>query len=147
MTKVEQARQRRADGRLRRLAVKQDEVLQEVNPQLVIEHIENQTVIPFNQNQHAELMAELNALPISQPKDGVIYFKEASALKTVNDEMPSMTESKIQRWIRLDQKYSRNEELNEADKTFWEFFQTSKKFGELEEEDAELKSYLAQRQG
>jgi putative transposase len=27
-TKVEQARQRRADGRLRRLAVKQDEVLQ-----------------------------------------------------------------------------------------------------------------------
>jgi putative transposase len=147
MTKVEQARQRRADGRLRRLAVKQDEVLQEVNPQAVIEHIENQTVIPFNQNQHKELMAELNALPVSKPKDGVIYFKDVHPIKTAETTADIGFETKIQRWIRLDQKVKRNEEMNETDKDFWELFQTSKKFDELSEDDAELNAYLAQRQG
>lgn len=147
MTKVEQARQRRADGRLRRLAVKQDEVLQEVNPQLVIEHIENKTVIPFNQNQHKELMAELNALPVSKPKDGVIYFKDVHPMKTKETTADKGSETKIQRWIRLDQKVKRNEDMNETDKDFWELFQTSKKFDELSEDDAELNAYLAQRQG
>jgi hypothetical protein len=46
-----------------------------VNPQRVIEHIENQNLIPFNANKHQQLMAELNALPVKQEKE-VIYFKD-----------------------------------------------------------------------
>lgn len=83
----------------------------------------------------------------AKPNDGVIYFKDAHSMKTEETTRDTGSETKIQRWIHLDQKIKRDEELNETDKTFWEFFQTSKKFGELEEEDAELKSYLAQRQG
>ncbi|OTG87671.1 transposase [Acinetobacter sp. ANC 4558] len=144
-TQVEQARQRRADGRLRRLAVKQDEVLQEANPQRVIEHIENQTIIPFNSNRNAELMAELNALPVKQHKE-VVYFKDVIPQESKTN-MVAEDNIKIQKWIRLDKAISNHEEINEADKTFWEFFQTSKKFTQLSEEDAELNNYLDQRHG
>lgn len=145
-SKVEQARQRRADGRLRRLAVKQDEVLLEANPTLTIEHMENKTTIPFSRDQQQELMAELNALPVTQPKSEVIYFKDVvpqESKTAINTE----SESKIQRWIRLDQAVSNKEEISTTDQDFWELFQTAKKFGELAEDDAELNAYLAQRQG
>lgn len=146
MTKIELARQQRADGRLRRLAVKQDEVLLELNPQRVIEHIENQTVIQFNSMKQAELMAELNALPVKQDKE-VIYFKDAHQSLHEQVQMPEVAESKVQRWIRLDQHIQHDEEVSAEDRTFWDFFQTSKKFKELEVDDAELKVYLAQHQG
>lgn len=144
-TKVEQARQRRADGRLRRLAVKQDEVLQEVNPQRVIEHIENQNLIPFNANKHEQLMAELNALPVKQEK-GVIYFKEVPNEPMVKQETIE-TLTPVQRWIELDKQINGGDELSQDNQNFWKMYQTSKKFKQLEEDDAELSSYLAQRQG
>lgn len=146
MTKVEQARQRRADGRLRRLAVKQDEVLQEVNPQRVIEHIENKNVIPFNGNKHQQLMAELNALPAHQEKE-VVYFKQASVPTANGVEHTTENLTPAQRWIDLDKQVKGGEQLTDKDQDFWEMFQLSKKFKQLEEDDAELNTYLAQRQG
>ena len=144
-TKIEQARQRRADGRLRRLAVKQDEVLQEVNPQRVIEHIENQNLIPFNANKHQQLMAELNALPVKQEKE-VIYFKDVPSEPSAKAESLN-TLSPVQRWIELDKQMKGGEELSQENHNFWTMFQLSKKFKQLEEDDAELNVYLAQRQG
>lgn len=144
-TKIEQARQRRADGRLRRLAVKQDEVLQEVNPQRVIEHIENQNLIPFNANKHQQLMAELNALPVKQEKE-VIYFKDVLSEPSAKAESLN-TLSPVQRWIELDKQMKGGEELSQENQNFWTMFQLSKKFKQLEEDDAELNVYLAQRQG
>ena len=144
-TKIEQARQRRADGRLRRLAVKQDEVLQEVNPQRVIEHIENQNLIPFNANKHQQLMAELNALPVKQEKE-VIYFKDVPSEPSAKAESLN-TLSPVQRWIELDKQMKGGEELSQENQNFWTMFQLSKKFKQLEEDDAELNVYLAQRQG
>jgi len=146
MTKVELARQRRADGRLRRLAVKQDEVLQEVNPQRVIEHIESQNVIPFNGNKHQQLMAELNALPVRQEKE-VLYFKQASVPAADAVEHTTEILTPVQRWIDLDKQARGGEQLTDKDQDFWEMYPLSKKFKQLEEDDAELKSYLAQRQG
>lgn len=146
MTKVELARQRRADGRLRRLAVKQDEVLQEVNPQRVIEHIESQNVIPFNSNKHQQLMAELNALPVRQEKE-VLYFKQASVPAADAVEHTTDILTPVQRWIDLDKQARGGEQLTDKDQDFWEMYPLSKKFKQLEEDDAELKSYLAQRQG
>ena len=121
-------------------------MLLEANPTLTIEHMENKTTIPFSRDQQQELMAELNALPVSQPKSDVIYFKDIvpkESKTVINTE----SESKIQRWIRLDQAVSNKEEISTTDQDFWELFQTAKKFGELAEDDAELNAYLAQRQG
>jgi len=39
------------------------------------------------------------------------------------------------------------EELSQENQNFWTMFQLSKKFKQLEEDDAELNVYLAQRQG
>lgn len=144
-TKVEQARQRRADGRLRRLAVKQDEVRLEANPQLVIEHMENQNVIPFNGNKHQQLMDELNALPIRQEKE-VIYFKEPVVTSPIT-EQANQTLTPVQRWMDLDRHIQKGGQLTQENQDFWEMFQLSKKFRQLEEDDAELNTYLAQRQG
>lgn len=144
-TKVEQARQRRADGRLRRLAVKQDEVRLEANPQLVIEHMENQNVIPFNGNKHQQLMDELNALPVRQEKE-VIYFKEPVVTSPIT-EKATQTLTPVQRWMDLDRHIQKGEQLTQENQDFWEMFQLSKKFRQLEEDDAELNTYLAQRQG
>ncbi|MEG1156425.1 MAG: transposase, partial [Acinetobacter sp.] len=144
-TKVEQARQRRADGRLRRLAVKQDEVRLEANPQLVIEHMENQNVIPFNGNKHQQLMDELNALPVRQEKE-VIYFKEPVVTSPIT-EQATQTLTPVQRWMDLDRHIQKGEQLTQDNQDFWEMFQLSKKFRQLEEDDAELNTYLAQRQG
>ena len=144
-TKVEQARQRRADGRLRRLAVKQDEVRLEANPQLMIEHMENQNVIPFNGNKHQQLMDELNALPIRQEKE-VIYFKEPVVTSPIT-EQANQTLTPVQRWMDLDRHIQKGEQLTQENQDFWEMFQLSKKFRQLEEDDAELNTYLAQRQG
>jgi putative transposase len=143
-SKIEQVRERRADGRLRRLAVKQDEVLQEVNPQRVIEHIENQNLIPFNANKHEQLMAELNALPVKQEKE-VIYFKDVPSEPIVKQETLT-TLTPVQRWMDLDQRIQDGEQLTQEDQDFWTYYPMSKKFKQLEEDDAELKSYLAQRQ-
>lgn len=144
-TKVEQARQRRADGRLRRLAVKQDEVRLEANPQLVIEHMENQNVIPFNGNKHQQLMDELNALPVRQEKE-VIYFKEPIVTSPIT-EQATQTLTPVQRWMDLDRHIQKGEQLTQENQDFWEMFQLSKKFRQMEEDDAELNTYLAQRQG
>ncbi len=144
-TKVEQARQRRADGRLRRLAVKQDEVRLEANPQLVIEHMENQNVIPFNGNKHQQLMDELNALPVRQEKE-VIYFKEPVVTSPITEQV-TQTLTPVQRWMDLDRHIQKGEQLTQENQDFWEMFQLSKKFRQLEEDDAELNTYLAQRQG
>ncbi|OTG68280.1 transposase [Acinetobacter sp. ANC 4470] len=145
-TKVEQARQRRADGRLRRLAVKQDEVLLEANPQRVIQHMENQTVIPFNSNKHTELMAELNALPLKQEKE-VIYFKSSLQTEFNQPIQHAQPISQMSKWIDIDQRLTKNEEVNEEDRDLWEMYPLSKKFKQQSEDDAVLKSYLAQRQG
>ena len=116
-----------------------------MNPQRVIEHIENQNLIPFNANKHEQLMAELNALPVKQEK-GVIYFKEVPNEPMVKQETIE-TLTPVQRWIELDKQINGGDELSQDNQNFWKMYQTSKKFKQLEEDDAELSSYLAQRQG
>ena len=142
---IEQAREQRAQGRLRRLAVKQAEVVEELNPQQVIEHIENQNLIPFNSNKHQLLIDELNALPVRENKE-VIYFTETSVASQVT-EPSTQNLTPVQRWMNLDQRIQDGEELTEENKDFWEMYQLSKKFKQFEEDDAELIRYLAQRQG
>lgn len=147
VSKVEQARQNRADGRLRRLAVKQSEVLDELNPKAMIEHIENQTVIPFDQMKRQKLMAELEALPIQPKHEERIYFKDVN-LSIDAEPTPQKTVeiSPMERWIAIDQRVLNEEELSEEDENFWKLFQMSKKFRQLSLDDETLKTYLERRQ-
>lgn len=147
VSKVEQARQNRADGRLRRLAVKQSEVLDELNPKAMIEHIENQTVIPFDQMKRQKLMAELEALPIQPKHEERIYFKDVN-LSIDAEPTPQKTVeiSPMERWIAIDQRVLNEEELSEEDENFWNLFQMSKKFRQLSLDDETLKTYLERRQ-
>lgn len=147
VSKVEQARQNRADGRLRRLAVKQSEVLDELNPKSMIEHIENQTVIPFDQIKRQKLMAELEALPIQPKHEERIYFKDVN-LSIDAEPTPQKTVeiSPMERWIAIDQRVLNEEELSEEDENFWNLFQMSKKFRQLSLDDETLKTYLERRQ-
>lgn len=142
-SKIEQARQRRADGRLRRLAVKQDEVMQEASPRAVIEHIDHQTIIPFNANKREELIQELVALPVVQPESGAI-FKAKMTFDASTESQP--IEDKVSRWIALDEQILAGESVCEEDRKFWTLYPKSKAFGLLKEDDAALSTYLAQRQ-
>lgn len=141
-SKIQQAREQRALGRLRRLAVKQNEVHEELSPRQVIDHIEEKTV-SLDDLKRQKLMNELNGLAQSVEKE-VIYFKAKSEVKAVQAvEVKEL--SPKQRWMDLDSRQANGEVLTEVDQDFWEMFPLSKKFKQLEEEDAELIAYLAQR--
>lgn len=142
-SKVEQNRQRRADGRLRRLAVKQEEVKLEASPRLVIEHMQDQTIIPFN-SKREELMQELVTLPVV-PKDDGVFFKEKLNFDA-DAPVEFKPENKVERWIALDEQICRGEDVAEQDRKFWKLFPNSKTFTIAEGDDAVLKQYLAQRQ-
>ena len=90
-------------------------------------------------------MDELNALPVRQEKE-VIYFKEPVVTSPIT-EQATQTLTPVQRWMDLDRHIQKGEQLTQENQDFWEMFQLSKKFRQLEEDDAELNTYLAQRQG
>lgn len=147
-SKIEQAREKRAEGRLRRLAAKQQEVVEELSPRLTLEHLENQS-IDFDAMKHRKLMDELNALPSKQEKEVILFKPKAAVMQTdidVVEVIPVTAVLPKQRWIELDKRVSDGEILTEVDQDFWEMFQTSKKFKQLKEDDSELKEYLAQKQ-
>lgn len=143
---IEQVREKRAQGRLDRLAVKQREVMLEMNPQKVIEHIESQTsVIPFNLAKRQKLMEELEALPMQQQPEEQVYFKNAR-LPTDIENREYVKDSPVDRWMSLDTQILNGDELLEEDQNFWKLFQMSKKFKQLSLDDETLKTYLERRQ-
>lgn len=140
--KLEQLREKRAQGRLRRHAVKSAEILAEVSPKAVLEHINNQDVIPFDEIKRAQLDKELDALPMRSTEHQPFF-------KTVNmpiEEKKPVQINKVERWIRLDEAIKQGEIIEEADKNFWKLFPLSKKFEELKMADETLKDYLERRQ-
>lgn len=145
VSKVEQARAARADGRMRRLAAKQLEVLEEMSPKAVIEHVENQTIIPFSMDKREQIMAELEALPVQKKDQEIIYFKDARLPEEPQQEQTTAL-SPVQRWIAIDNQILNGKEVTEQDRTFWEMFQVSKKFKQSSLDDETLKTHLERRQ-
>lgn len=142
---IEQAREQRAAGRLRRLAAKQAEVVQELNPQQVIEHIESQTnVLQFKPRNLETVRAEMDALPVQKQQDN-IFFNDQSIIDV--QSIPKQQLSGIERWIALDQQIFDGGEINTEDRDFWESYQLSKKFKQLCLEDEALKEHLERLHG
>ncbi|MCU4587440.1 Mu transposase C-terminal domain-containing protein [Acinetobacter ursingii] len=146
VSKVEQARQNRADGRLRRLAVKQAEVFDELSPKAMIEHIENQNVIPFDQLKRQKLMAELDALPVQPKPEERVYFKDVELPQEDEKHSGQVFSTPLERWMNIDKRVLKEEEVSEKDQDFWNMFQMSKKFKQLSLDDETLKTYLERRQ-
>lgn len=141
-TVMEKAREQRAAGRLRRLAVKQNEVIAELNPQRVIEHLEQQTVIPFpTRRDHSDLLAELNALP-TQTEKQIFDVKYVIPSDQTKNEISHSNDEKVMRWVQIDQAILNHQEISEEDKKYWKNFQLSKAFGRLREEDKQLQQHL-----
>lgn len=137
-TVIEKAREQRAQGRLRRLAVKQAEAMSELNPQKVIEHIEQQTVITFpTRRSQAEIFAEMESLQMPESKQ---MLDVKYVLPTTENDNHS--DDKVSRWMRLDRAILEGKETTEEDKKFWELFQQSKKFKLLCDEDKQLQQHL-----
>ncbi|RYL25170.1 Mu transposase C-terminal domain-containing protein [Acinetobacter piscicola] len=142
---IEQAREQRAAGRLRRLAAKQAEVVQELNPQQVIEHLENQTnVLQFKSRNLETVRAEMEALPFEKQKDN-IFFKDQSIIDLQDTSQHQLTG--VERWVVLDQQIFDGFEISEEDRDFWESYQLSKKFKRLCLEDEALKEHLERLHG
>ncbi|AZN69278.1 transposase [Acinetobacter haemolyticus] len=141
-TVIEQAREQRASGRLRRLAVKQSEAIAEMNPQKVIEHLEQQTVIPFpSRRDHSAILAEMNALPTHQEKQ-VFDVKFVIPNEQTSNEVSHSNDEKVRRWVQIDQAILDQQEISEEDKKYWKNFQLSKAFGRLREDDKQLQQHL-----
>lgn len=139
---IEQAKEKRAQGRLRRLAVKQAEALEELSPRQVIEHQQAQTIPIFGQKNHAESLAELNSL---EPQAEIVHFPMRKALAIEEAEVVPLNDDQaaIARWSKLDDEFINFGEIkNKEDFNFWRLFQLSKRFGTLKESSEELRSRL-----
>lgn len=141
-TKVEQNREKRAKGRLDRIAVHQAEALAEVSPKAVLEHINKQDVIPFDEIKRAKLDRELEALPVHNKNDEP-FFKTISM--PLEEKKPNRT-NKAERWIEINEAIKRGENISENDQNFWKSFPQSKLYKELSMSDETLKEYLECRQ-
>ena len=140
---IEQAREQRAAGRMRRLAAKQAEVVAELNPQQVIEHLENQTVITFPKRNHQQLIDELEALPIRQQQEDVFFKAQPLEIQDIKNQPLTP----VERWIVIDTQILNGEDINKEDRSFWELYQVSKKFKQLCLENETLKEHLERLHG
>lgn len=142
---IEQAKEKRAAGRLRRLAAKQSEVLEELSPAALIEHQASQTlpVAGFGKVSHVEALAELNSL---EPQAEVVHFKakampmtfeyatETEVIPFDKDAVDTARWMSIQRHLTADVN-----SVSEKDFVYWKQFQQSKRFKSLLESNEELR--------
>ncbi|MEY2863574.1 MAG: hypothetical protein RLY58_1281 [Pseudomonadota bacterium] len=140
-SKIEQARQQRAKGRLRNLAVKQAEALEEAGPARVLEHLDTQQLPVFNQqkNDLASVFAELNSL---EPHSNVVPFHQGRKAEPLHVDQPSTTRSpaeKLAHWLALDEQANAGIELSMADFDFWTMFPQGKLFRSLTDDQPELR--------
>jgi putative transposase len=147
-SRVEQARENRAKGRMRRIAVKQSEIMQELSPQQVIEHIQQETVPLPMQKDHEKLLADLHARRDETIAQAEIVSFPTRTVKPLavheTEDVPANSELvKLARWMKLDDEFINNGDIeNQEDARFWRLFQLSKQFKSLCNTSEELKRRL-----
>lgn len=148
---VEQNQQKRAEGRLRRLAVKQAEALAELSPTQVLAHVQAQSLPNVAPLDLGRVFADLEAraasengvvrhpLPSPPPQSG--KERGMGGLYVVGDA----PETKLARWLRIDEEWmSTNMIVDAEERTFWRLFQQSKAFAAMREADELLKRRLVE---
>lgn len=139
---IDQAREKRAAGRLRRVAAKQAEILEELSPVAVIEHIQQKTLPVTGFRNHADTLAELESL---EPQAEVVHFKPKAtrlALENISEpEVIPFDKDKVdaERWMAIQRHLIVDvNSVSEKDFIYWKQFQQSKRFKSLLESNEEL---------
>lgn len=138
---IEQAREKRAAGRLRRVAAKQSEILEELSPAALIDHIQQQTLPVTGFRNRTETLAELESL---EPAAEVVHFKPKAARLPVEDVTPEVIpfdrdKVNADRWMSIQRHLTADvNSVSEEDFIFWKQFQQSKRFKSLLESNEEL---------
>lgn len=140
---IQQAVEKRAAGRKSRLDVKMDEVMQEMSPRKVIEHIEDESIVIFTPRTERLVREMAEVQPSEQPKRQPKLVVQDEPPVTVSD---LSAEERKQKWMQVDADIYAGHEVSESDRSFWKTFQLSRVFKNFEKNDAELVEYLAQRQ-
>ena len=124
---IEQAHEKRALGQLKRVKVRENEILETMSPSRVLEHIDT---MRLPQEQIDKAFATLNKTIEAEAVE-VISMPKPMMTSIVNDvpDMKIMTETdddRFERWLALDSRYKAGERLDSNDFDFHELFALSK---------------------
>ena len=126
---IEQAHEKRILGQLKRVKVRENEILETLSPSRVLEHIDT---MRLPQEQIDKAFATLNKTIEAEAVE-VISIPKPKPIMTsaVNDvpDMKIMTETddeRFERWLALDSRYKAGETLDSNDFDFHELFALSK---------------------
>jgi len=124
---IEQAHEKRILGQLKRVKVRENEILETLSPSRVLEHIDT---MRLPQEQIDRAFATLNKTIEAEAVE-VISMPKPMMTSAVNDvpDMKIMTETdddRFERWLALDSRYKAGETLDSNDFDFHELFALSK---------------------
>ena len=124
---IEQAHEKRALGQLKRVKVRENEILETMSPSRVLEHIDT---MRLPQEQIDKAFATLNKTIEAEAVE-VISMPKPMMTSAVNDvpDLKIMTETdddRFERWLALDSRYKAGESLDSNDFDFHELFALSK---------------------
>lgn len=124
---IEQAHEKRALGQLKRVKVRENEILETMSPSRVLEHIDT---MRLPQEQIDKAFATLNKTIEAEAVE-VISMPKPMMTSAVNDvpDMKIMNETddeRFERWMALDSRYKAGETLDSNDFDFHELFALSK---------------------
>ena len=124
---IEQAHEKRILGQLKRVKVRENEILETLSPSRVLEHIDNQR-LPQADIERA--FASLNKTIEAEAVE-VISMPKPMMTSAVNDvpDMKIMNETddeRFERWLALDKRKTAGETLDSNDFDFHELFALSK---------------------
>ena len=124
---IEQAHEKRILGQLKRVKVRENEILETMSPSRVLEHIDT---MRLPQAQIDKAFATLNKTIEAEAVE-VISMPKPMMTSIVNDvpDMKIMNETdddRFERWLALDSRYKAGETLDSNDFDFHELFALSK---------------------
>ncbi len=128
---VEQARQQRMEGRLKRLKKQEAEIILEKKPAAVLEHLESVRIPGLDLSRAAleRSFAALNAEPaVVAPQPRTLTLAQDSVVSIPETNNALDGQRKYQHWQTVNQQKARGEALTPEEEEFWGWFQATQAF-------------------
>lgn len=123
---IEQAHEKRALSQLKRVKVKENEILETLSPSRVLEHIDS---MRLPQADIERAFANLNKTIEAEAVEVIPMPKPMPSTKPDLYVLSETDDQKFQRWLTLNERHEAGELLDEDALAFWEVYQDSKIFG------------------
>ena len=126
---IEQAHEKRILGQLKRVKVRENEILETLSPSRVLEHIDT---MRLPQAQIDKAFATLNKTIEAEAVEVISIPKPKPIMTNTIDDVPDMKimtetdDDRFERWMALDSRYKAGETLDSNDFDFHELFALSK---------------------